>query len=398
MSDFCVYERGWASHSSLRKKNISLLLLPSAQSYSFQTLDYCDIRPAVLVMDPTSAWYFLQQRKGTSDILLFDEPAADLSPGVCEQHNQLMASLPAISVLMSATLPCAAELKKNLARPGTYMEDMTCEDVTSDRIASPCTVVDSTGSVFAPHRFFKGAVQDFIKTLGQLHVRRLYSPRAALQLFHDLPEAEKLARNVFLGAPAIQACSFDAVRDLCVEALQSLPPDLQLPLVSGASSSPMPLYREPALATLCTTGAALLPGTSIVLSDDEDAFWEVALPPLLQGCERLSKRLAAFDSDNARREKFIHRLSVENTTTEDGKSRARASQKERQQTAAALSSEIPAATLWPEKFCVNTGAHAAAHNASLDPCMWKTVPELPHDILRASAVPLVEGMLRGCLK
>jgi hypothetical protein len=325
-------------------------------AYSLALLDKCDRQPAVLIADPDSAVAFLRRRQG-QDVLLFDEPNSDVSAAVSAAHEELTRCAPRVAVYMSATLP-PLDAMDSSGKP--------VHDVESTRIVSPCTVIDAAGKVFAPHRLFRDSPRRLCQLLdARIHLRRLYSPRALLQLLEDLDFPSE--------ADAAEALSFEGIREQARALLERC----------DAMPGVVEEYVAPAVPLLCTRGAGALPGTSLFVADDEDAFAREALAPLLESAERLSKRLASLQAERAR-------FSKERPLVD-----ARASQTERLRAEDSLRSSQQASPLWPLALCVNTREHAARFGAALAPEHLRSPPLVPEDIVESSCERLVEAALSG---
>jgi hypothetical protein len=356
--------------------------------YSLNLMEACDTCPAVLVMDPVSALYFLRLRLGlqtstVGDVFLFDEPTTCVSAEVSRMHAELLGVLPAITVLMSATLDERASLTSicdDMAqRFGTQPQ---LADVTSQRIVSPCTVVDANGTVFGPHRLFGRCTGALLRcSQERLHILRLWSPRALLQFLQDFEAAQVSARTL---AP-LQAYSFAGVREAAMTVLASLPDNTPLPCAAAG-------YQVLSVQELCTNRAHVFPGTSFLLGENVQTLTAELLQPLFDvRPERLSARLRLRDMEEARRRV----VRTHEGATRSGKERVSALDRQRADAEAALVRD--SLELWPPWLCVNTHAHVKrfAPNAAFSPTLFRQVPLVPEDILRHSCEELVEGLLCG---
>jgi len=360
--------------------------------YSLKLMDSCDIRPAVLVADPDSAIKFLRlrsslQQRSLGDVLLFDEPTAGVSEAISEAHAGIMAAAPALTVLMSATLPPFEAFPDTVAHLGVqHGSSLRCVDVRSNRIVSPCTVVDAQGDVFGPHRLFAGGCGRLCDLAEQyLHLLRLFSPRAVAQLVADASAASPASAAEVEALSVADACSFAAIRRAAMRVLRACDPDLCL-------ATNLSTYATPTLRTLCTTGSHLLPGTSILLSEDEDAARQEALMPLLAGSERLAKRIQAHAAE-------LERLSRLRLHEGPGRraSKEKESQLDRMRAEDALRSDYAPPPLWPSRLCVNSLEHLGtfAKGKPFDAALTRAVPHVPEDVLETSCEELVEGLLCG---
>lgn len=380
-------------YHSKRKKIIKSMVPPPGPdriAYSLKILDACDIRPVVLVCDPVSAIGLLERRqvqKRVGDLLIFDEPMAGVDPSTTRAHARIMRNIPAMTILMSATLPDFDSTPGLVARArSTFGPELETLSILSNRIASPCTVVDANASVFGPHRLFRGTAGDLATLLRKhLHLLRLFSPRAVLQLMEDTPAS---APRVLLRRSAEDACDFEAIRQIGLDLLDACGRSI-LPLGCDAP------YQIPRMDLIVTLDAHLLTGTSIVLSENEDSAWQHSLPLLLEGGDRLNKRLAAREAAVCKASNVrLHTCS--NRRAE--RDQERESQMHRQRREADLRADLDIPPLWPAVCCVNSAEHHeqyAPRSQVRDPTKTRLVPCVPEDILQGSCEALVEGLLCG---
>ena len=383
------------SYSCFFGKGRKAAVLPACEaewvSYSLSVIESCDIIPIVLVMDTESAFKFLHSRQDlhsrcVGDVLLFDEPTTSHDKKTNEVHGKILQLLPPVSVLLSATLP---QLKKMPKVCETYLRRFpgaSFRSIESKRIASPCTLLDGEGRVIAPHNFFQGPPENLAKVLQeQLHIYRLYSPRAALKLFLDMPDVETSAREWISKRCPSLACSFASIRQCCLEAIARC--DAPLPWQPREAAH----YACPCIPNMCTDLASRYPGTSIVISEDEDVFWMGALPPLFgENYERVGKRLALCRTLEDKKSSIRVHVSHNRDKAKEKTSKVERAQQESTRRDA---SEVPA--LWPPEMCVNTVEHAKRYHSGEQFWQWKSVPLLPDDVLEKSNQDLVEGLLAG---
>lgn len=392
---------------------------PERVAHILKVLGMCDVRPVVLIMDTSSAVNFLRFRsqlyaKGattttTGDLLLFDEPTASTgSTSLLRRHAELLALAPPITVLMSATLPPFSAFPKTLAKIRERLgEPLVCIDVTSTRIVSPCTIVDGARRAFGLHRLTEGSPANLLRNVqNHLHLLRFFSPRATLQLIDDISECcAKDAKEYVASLPPHAACTFKGIREAACEVLQRLPNSLTLPLLPAGDREKAleERYLLPRVVCMATTDAHLFPGTSIILSEDEDVFWETALPPLHEDALRLHRRRELVAAAKAKQEKM--RVHVEGGRRGDllkerrgggfNKGKERESHMDRQREQEALIADAEKSELWLDKHCINTGVHAQRYKAALNPVHFKSVPFLQDDVLDSSHNDLLESLLSG---
>ena len=361
--------------------------------YSLEMIDLCDNRPVVLVCDPISAIFFLELRAevqytSIGDVLLLDEPTDCISDVITEAHAKILMNAPAITVLMSATCPDFEVLPTAIAHLRTRLGDaLRLLSVTSERITSPCTVVDAMGNAYAPHQVFRGSCGELHRLLlGHLHLQRLYSPRATRLLLCDLPASEKDAKDFVDELSARKACSAAGIREVALGALRLCTPSLQLWCdISEA-------YCAPMASLLCTSNAHLLPGVSFILSSDEDAQRSASLSPLSSLGGKLDKRLQQQAQQQAR----LARMRMHEDSGRDD-SKQKEDRMSRQRELDARISAAPSQPLWPHWLCINTIEHmkAFARRGSCEPKMAQQIPLVPDDVLSHSCEALAVGLLCG---
>uniref|UniRef100_A0A6C0C1T4 Uncharacterized protein n=1 Tax=viral metagenome TaxID=1070528 RepID=A0A6C0C1T4_9ZZZZ len=390
----CLASPSHSCYAQRRPRKKPPPVAPNAKiAYSLELLEQCDNTPVVLVCDPMSAIYFLNSRwehqsKSVGDVLLLDEPTDKISDTITADHASILQNAAAVTVLMSATCPQFRMLSATISHlQNRFGSNVRLQSVESKRITSPCTVVDAHGNVYAPHRVFRGHCSELRDILMQhLHLKRLYSPRAVLQLVHDIPRSENAAIELVRKLPVSLACSADALREVALDILGVCTPSLEL--WGDISQS----YVVPSPSRLCTTDAHLLPGVSFILSDDEHTVQEVSLTPLSSLGEKLDKHIQYHAQARARVESGrVHedKGKTDNNSKEDRLSRQR--ELESFKTAAALP------PLWPPWLCVNTKEHMK-HFADMRLCetkMTQQIPLVPDDVLYHSCETLVVGLLCG---
>jgi hypothetical protein len=393
--------------------------------HSLNLLYQCDRVPSVLVCDTKSATEFLSfrcagqlpdpylkapdqppagklpPRRHLGDVLLFDEPTADVGPTAAGEHIALLAVAPPITVMMSATLPLLSDMPSIVEDMRRRHPGLETIDVCSERVASPCTIVDAKGEVFAPHRVLRSPASVLCSILADnLHVRRLYSPRSVLQLVEDveaLPEqSSRSALDVVEATSPMVAFSFDGLRDAASKILLALPRDLVL---CGKAAALAESYSVPVSEEMCTTGAWRYPGTTIVLSPgDPDAFWRKALAPLLRETEKLPKLLQTWRARKAEEKKRADAAASrhQGSRKRDGRHEDEKLSPELGRLQQAAEAAEEASSPWPARSCVNTRAHSLLHAAGkLAPVFFKAQPLVEEEVMDQSSLALTEALLSG---
>ena len=308
----------------------------------------CDRSPSVVVCDLDSAEAWLSARPG--DVLLFDEPTADLGPSVREQSKRLLRVAPRHLVLMSATLPSMEELQPLVAFFASKQEDPVVAQVSSTRVPMSITAVDFDGTTWAPHDF--GISREDVEK--DSHLGRFYSPKV-LERMTATAWPEGLGRHDVL--------SYEGIRAACMD------------LITGdASSDPRPPLRKIPLGALCTTEAATLTGCSLLIVDCVREFYRSSVSPLLElvpSLRRLQKRAKSACAAAERRR------PVEDS---DGE----------------VVEPMPAAgPMWPMECVVNSREHGRRHGRVVPPRLVKGAVYFNEGVLETSATTLVESLLSG---
>lgn len=327
-------------------------------AYSLRALAACDRRPVALVCDLLSTQLFLRAR--SRDILLFDEPTADVAGALAADVRGILASCPSRTVLMSATIPPFSQL-------GSFVEHFERRhgaaarlfDLQSARLPMSVTALSPDGRLLVPHDF--GATLEEIGADG--HLRRFYSPRV-LRALQPVPEE--------LSCEDLR--SYETVRQACLRILRQR---------GGALPPPLPQVRAHEaldLSKSCTEHAELLPGTSLIVLDDQRVIHR-ALARNLEGLPSLRRMLRAF-----------RRASEQ-------KPERRANGKEQEEEAREgwLDGEEG---LLDKKYVLNTRSHLSRFSKNLESFpkrLYRPRLYMPEDVLDTSCEEYVEGALCGVL-
>jgi len=335
----------------------------------------CDRFPTVLICDLPSALLLLQQ--GCDYVLLFDEPTADVAPGMQADVRRLLRCCPAITALMSAGVPDFTAMPSFVEhyqrRHAGRLQTVAC-----DRLPMSVTALDAQERVWAPHHL--GVEAETIAADG--HLLRFYSPRVLLTL---VEAGAELAFEDLL--------SYGAVRAACLRALR----------VGTAAVEP-PSSDAPALKLedFCSKGAWRLPGASLVILDDVGQFLEAALPPNLANVPSLRRLLKAEGQLQkvAERSQELETRRAEASSKKLSKEDREARREELPRSQTWAGGGEPA-ELWPTVCVVNSLEHLTKHaptNAKAFPSKWlRAALPLPSLVRQTTAETVIEAALCGVL-
>jgi hypothetical protein len=168
----------------------------------------CDRRPCVLVCDIDSAGMLLECRDN-EDVLLFDEPTANMGADVKRAMKSVLSSLPRRTVFMSATMPERDELDRIIQTVVHRHGNPLVRQLYAHRVGMSVTARDPQGRIYCPHHF--GHTPDIIKV--DAHLYRFYSPAVLRELLENAPH---VAQHVDLG----KLLSYEGIRETCMEVLR----------------------------------------------------------------------------------------------------------------------------------------------------------------------------------
>ena len=353
----------------------------SPVEHCLKYLDTCDIPPNILITDLETGGEFLAHVVSDNNyediVLLFDEPFAKIDGDKqIHQNTYVMRNLPRISVLMSATLPSFPEIE---AKIGSSSETHAFQNVQSQRIASPCTIVDGHRNVYAPHRLYTSSIPELRRFLIQNpYQTRLYSPRATSQLISDCRQNGVESVDKFLEeVPALKASSLESIREVALSILGLFTDDSRI--LQGAVSDTVENYVLPCLSTMATVSSHYFIGTTMIISEEAEVAKDSILEPLLYDAEKLSKRMKL-----ASRVKKYHSEASE-----------KVSQIEKMRIHGEDQALTINAQIWSPETCINTIAHAQKFKNPIHPQQAKHVPYVQEDVLETSNCDLVEALLCG---
>jgi len=326
--------------------------------WSLKLCARCDRFPVVLVCDLLSTACILRHRD--TDVLLFDEPTAHLSETLQAQVRDVLRSCPAVTVLMSATVPDFEEVPRFVGRFLARHPGAELRTVRTSRLPMSVTALDGAGRVWAPHDF--GVPLEVVEASG--HLRRFYSPAVLRRLAPaDLSFADLL--------------SYEAVRTACFRCLRSgLTPPADAADADAAAA-------ELQLRLFCREQATLLPGASLIVMDSPADFVADALAPLLESVPSL-RRLAARNSELSRTRTWPVNAKEREELLRSG-----------------FGDAEPERLQWPADCVVNHREHVARFHGSAQrlPVKWQRAQlPLPQSVVDTTQTCLVEAALCGVLQ
>jgi hypothetical protein len=346
----------------------------------------CDRFPVVLVCDLPSARLLLQHRD--VDVLLFDEPTADVTASMREEVRDVLRCCPRVTVLMSASVPGFDRLQRLAelfrTRHGAEAELLSVE---AARLPMSVTARDGKGRVWAPHHFGVGV--EALRRHG--HLRRFYSPPVLRQL---RPRAEELSFADLL--------SYEAIRDACLRLLEERGAAPQQPRDEEEPEAAEKEEEALDLALFCGPQAARLPGASLLILR-APADFEPSLQVNLAGTPSLKQLLKAAELPRTRSTQSSGSERRRRDDEDGGGDRSQRREELLQQRNEAKGGwEEERRVCWPAKCVVNSKAHVVRFHQAPAACVlpekWLRA-ELPlADAVRdTSRVELVEAALSGVL-
>jgi len=374
---FAVVVRGVATpsyscyHGKARKAKPPPPELSKRAGYSLGVCAACDRVPAVLVCDLQSVALLLSERQ--RDVLLLDEPTADLGAGMAAAVREILRRGPRITVLMSATMPALERLPglvQDFAR--RHGEAAATVTIGSERLPMSVTALDARGLVRAPHEF--GVPPDVIEADG--HLRRFYSPQALLAL---APAEEELCFSDLL--------SYEAVRAACLRLLRAGR------RAAAPAAAPAAALR---LELFCGPQAARLPGASLLILDEPRDFLG-ALELNLEGLPSLKRLVAAKRKPAERGERGERGNRAERGERgERGEREGGRKQLEEEERSGWAADERGA---WPRSHVVNTKEHLRRFGTlqGFPERLFRAELPLAEDVRDRGDAALVEAAFSGVL-
>jgi hypothetical protein len=248
--------------------------LASRAAYTLRICRACDRQPVVLVCDLMSTLLLLADRQ--QDILVFDEPTADVADSMRRDVRGILRRCPRITVLMSATVPDFDAMAGFVRSFEARHNGAATLAISNERLATSVTATTADGRVLAPHEV--GASLEDVRVSG--HLRRFYAPKVLQAL---RPTTEELSFQDLL--------DYAGIRDACLRILENR----AAPLVAPASRPSLDLRL------CCTSQAHFLPGATLVVMD-EPAVFEAAVDANLDGVASLRRLLKDVDAKRAKKE------------------------------------------------------------------------------------------------
>ena len=244
--------------------------LPSRIPYSLRVCRACDRPPIVLVCDLLSTILFFQTR--SQDILLFDEPTADVASTMSADVRSILRSCPRITVLMSATVPDFDRMSAFVTNFEERYPGAKVLAVNNERLSISVSALTSEGRIIAPHEF--GASLQEIHSSG--HLRRFYSPKVLRAL---MPTHEELSYEDVL--------DYESIRTACLRILEGRETGRGLRAAIG--------HPPIDLKSICNAHAHYLPGTTLVVTDHQ-TFVSDSVDTNLEGTTSLRRMLKSNEA------------------------------------------------------------------------------------------------------
>lgn len=325
--------------------------MKSRVAYSLKVCRTCERPPQVLVCDLVSTALLLQSR--SEDVLLFDEPTADVAPHMRQQVRAVLRLCPKVTVLMSATVPEFEQMTSFVKSFQDRHPTATTLSVSGHRLATSVTALTAEGAVLAPHNFDTTLAD--VRSSG--HLQRFYAPQVLRAL---RPAPEELS--------FFDLTSYEAVREACLKILEA----------RGCRLPPPPPVAHVALELVfcCTKHAQLLPGSTLIVADSPKGV-EDSVENNLVGVPSLRRLLKAGEvSKKLKKDEKQLEEDAKGGWDEEGG---------------------PVMAL---RYTVNSNAHLRRFRGSLEGFPEKLLRSpmlVPDDVVSASNEQVVEAALCGVL-
>ena len=346
--------------------------------WSLAELVRCDRFPVALICDLSSSLLLLQQPE-CPHVLLFDEPTADVAPGMRTDVRRLLRASPSITVLMSAGVPEFAAMPAFVRLFFERHPTAELKTVACSRLPMSITALDAEGRVWAPHHF--GVPVEAI--VADSHLMRFYSPRVLLEL------AEQEGSLSFE-----DLLSYTALREACMRLLRTKEAATAL----ASASTMRDAVDDPVrLEHACSKHAWRLPGASLIILDAVELFVAQVLAPMLQDLPSLRRVLKAD----------LKRAALPLATSLHVGRHQRGDRGDRGDAASAFEAHasdlVADAQLWPRAAVMNTLEHLKKYAPpgvakGGFPMQWLRSPMLiPAAVMETSSEVIVEAALCGLL-
>ena len=346
--------------------------------WSLSAIEACPEPPVVLVCDAASALGFCR-RLPERTALFVDEIMAGTetaSSRMLEENCRLLAEAPRWTLLASATLPEREDLAPVAEMLARRWAGLRLEYVRSERLSGNLTLVDHEGLVWAPHHEVEdlSALASDLESYEHRHLLRFYAPRALLELLREGDASTPL----LLSSEGHRAVALQCIRD------------------GRAALERTRLVAPPSRGDLCTAGASLWPGLTLVI-DDPGSYLRRELAPLLEHVPPLRRLLRSAAHDERRRR------APAVVREEERKANRKASGDEEVRTKARRArddvEEEPEArgVEWPLCSVVNSSAHVKKYGQgrAFPPRLTRGCVPLPEEVVEGSDASLVESALCG---
>lgn len=334
--------------------------LPSRMTYSLRVCRSCDRPPIVLVCDLLSTILFLQTR--SHDILLFDEPTADVVSSMNADVRSILRSCPNITVLMSATVPDFDRISKFVTNFEERYPGATVLEVNSERLSTSVAALTSDGRVLAPHVF--GASIEEIRSSG--HLRRFYSPKVLRAL---LPTRVELSYADVL--------DYESIRQACLRILEGR--------ATGRGLACTTQHPPIDLKLICNAHAHHLPGTTLVVTDNQMSVSD-SVDMNLEGVTSLRRMLKSSESSRK-----PEKRDSEKAAKREGK---QAEEDARE------GWDLEQKSILALRYVINSRQHVLRFAGSLEDFpekMQRAAMLIPEEVLESSNEKVMEAALCGVL-
>jgi hypothetical protein len=334
--------------------------LPSRIPYSLRLCRACDRPPIVLVCDLLSTILFLQAR--SQDILLFDEPTADVASTMSADVRSILRSCPRITVLMSATVPDFDRISAFVTNFEERYPGAEVLAVNNERLSISVSALTSEGRIIAPHEF--GASLQEIRSSG--HLRRFYSPKVLRAL---MPTQEELSYADVL--------DYEGIRTACLRILEGRATRRGLQTAIG--------HPPVDLKSICSAHAHYLAGTTLVVTDHQ-TFVSDSVEANLEGMTSLRRMLKSNEASRKPEKKDSEKAAKREGTRAEEDARE--------------GWDDDARHILALRYVINSRQHVLRFAGSLEEFpekMQRAAMLIPEEVLESSNERIVEAALCGVL-
>jgi hypothetical protein len=289
------------------------------------------------------------------------------------------------------------------------VEDASClQSVSSKRLPVGLRALDATGRQWCPHHFCsnKESLRELIRTLpNDGHLMRFYCVAALAKLVDEISCS---GDPVSLGLRVDDLVSHDAVREACLRLLRQ---NFET-LADKCSVSVVVPARDETLSmeSVVRSSAHRLQGVTLVVVNEVEMMYEDAMLPLLndtnvEPIRRILRKMAASsappEDQTSKKNKNKHRSRGNNSKRRGGGgddedfSNSSDDEESEREDEAAPRRKVP----WPSVAVMNSNEHLLRFGprgiVTKPGRAGKTSPDIPDEVIQASAEALVESILSG---